>query len=123
MCSIEAPCPIMQVRNPEPDARHMNCVNHYQLPALTDADRRTESGKCNAKARQHFLEQSLSELSDYSLVDMKAILRHHGHPSICRHGGTDDSHTEYSMIGMTQSRRVLFVDENPCQDAYQEIQL
>ena len=34
MCSIEAPCPTMQVRNPEPDARHMNCVNCYQLPTL-----------------------------------------------------------------------------------------
>ncbi len=123
MCSIEAPCPIMQVRNPESDALHMNCVNCYQLPTLADADRRSESGKCNAKARQGFLEQSLSELSNYSLVDMKAILRHHGQPSICRHGGTEDSHTEYSMIGMTQSRRVLFVDGNPCEDTYQEIQL
>ena len=113
----------MQVRNPEPDARHMNCVNRYQLPTLADADRRSGSGKCNAKARQGFLGQSLSKLSDYSLVDMKAILRHHGDLSICRHGGTDDSHTEYSMIGLTQSRRVLFVDGNPCQDTYQEIQL
>lgn len=101
----------------------MNCVNCYQLPALADADRRTESGKCNAKARQRFLEQSLSDLSDYSIVDMTAILRHHGHPSICRHGGTEDSHTEYSMIGIPQSRRVLFADGNPCQDTYQEIQL
>ncbi len=123
MCSIEAPCPMIQVRHPAPEARHMNCVNYYQLPTLADADRRTESGKCNAKARQHFLEQSLSELSDYSLVDMKRILRHHGSPSICRHGGPDDSHTEYSMIGMVQPRRVLFVDENPCQNIYQEIQL
>ena len=123
MCSVEAPCPIMQVRKPAPDARHMNCVNCYQLPTLADADRRTESGKCNAKARQRFLEQSLSELSDYSLVDMKAILCHHGHPSICRHGGTEDSFTEYSMIGLTQNRRVLFADGNPCQDTYQEIQL
>ena len=101
----------------------MNCVNYYQLPTLADADRRTESGKCNAKARQGFLKQSLSELFDYSLVDMKRILRHHGQPSVCRHGGADDSHTEYSMIGLTQSRRVLFVDGTPCQDTYQEIQL
>ena len=101
----------------------MNCVNCYQLPMLADADRRSESGKCNAKARQRFLEQSLSELSDYSLADMKTILRHHGQPSICRHGGTDDSHTEYSMIGIPQSRRVLFVDGNPCQGTFQEIQL
>lgn len=123
MCSIEAPCPTMQVRKPAQDTWHMNCVNCYQLPTLVDADRRTESGKCNAKARQRFLEQSLSKLSDYSLMDMKGILRHHGQPSICRHGGIDDSDTEYSMIGIPQSRRVLFVDGNPCQDTFQEIQL
>lgn len=121
MCYIEAPCPLMQIRRPEAGQRHMNCVNYYQLPTLANADRRSETGKQNAKARRCLLEQKLSKEIDFSLEGMKKILRYHGDPSICRHGDEDRSYTEYSMIGLPQSGRVLFLDGNPCENRFSEV--
>lgn len=122
MCSIEAPCPLLQVRRPEDGVRHMNCTNYYQLPALAEADRRKPDGKCNAIERKEFLEQTCSELEDYSLDDMKKILRHHGDTDICRHG-KGDTFTEYSMIGLPETGQVLYLDGNPCESEFEEIQL
>jgi isopenicillin-N N-acyltransferase-like protein len=123
MCSIEAPCPMMQIRKPENGQRHMNCVNYYQLPHLANADRRSESGKQNAIARRRLLEQKLSEEDDFSLEGMKKILRYHGDPSICRHGDNDGSYTEYSMIGLPQGGRVLFLSGNPCENEFAEVKI
>jgi hypothetical protein len=52
---------------------------------------------------------------------MKKMLRYHGNPSICRHGDEDGSYTEYSMIGLPQSGRVLFLDGNPCENEFAEV--
>jgi len=121
VCSIEAPCPLMQIRRPEPGRRHMNCVNYYQLPSLANADRRSEAGKRNAKARRGLLDQKLEEDIDFSLEDMKKLLRYHGSPSICRHGDKDGSHTEYSMIGLPQSCRVFCLSGYPCKNEFMEV--
>jgi hypothetical protein len=123
MCSIEAPCPMMQVRRPEAGHQHMNCVNCYQLPTLADADRRDEAGKCNAQARRCFLDQKLSEEMDFSLEDMKKLLRHHGDPSICQHGGTGGLNTEYSMIGLPQGGGILFLEGYPCKKEFSVVAL
>jgi len=120
-CSIEAPCPLIQVRRPEGQHRHMHCVNCYQLPSLADAERRDEAGKRNALARWRFLDRKLSEGMDFSLEDMKKLLRHHGDPSICQHGGSAELVTEYSMIGLPQSGRVLFLDGHPCKNEFTEV--
>jgi hypothetical protein len=120
-CSIEAACPLIQVRRPDAGHRHMNCVNCYQLPALADADRRKEAGKRNAHARWRFLDRRLSEEGDFGLEDMKKLLRHHGDPGICRHGEQDGACTLCSMIGMPQSGRAFFLDGNPCENEFSEI--
>jgi len=117
-CSVEAPCPIVQVRRPEGDVPHTYCVNCYLSRPLTEADRRKPEGKVNALSRSRFFQGKLAEPLDFSVADMKAILRHHGDPSICRHGGKDLSFTEYSMIGLPQERRVLYLDGSPCEKKY-----
>lgn len=119
-CSVEAPCPIVQVRRPTSELAHMNCVNHYQLAALSEADRRDEQGKRNSKARQHFLDEWLRANDDFSLEGMKGLLRHHGPISMCRHGDNDGSHTEYSMIALPRSGRVLYLDGYPCEEEFTE---
>ncbi len=119
MCSIEAACPLVQVRRPASE-RGMNCVNCYQLPALRDADRRSPEGKANALARRRFLEEAVAAAPTLDLDAMKRLLRHHGEPSICRHGESS-SYTEYSMIGLPQAGRVLFADGYPCEREYQEL--
>lgn len=122
-CSIEAPCPIMQVRRPEAEHRHMNCVNYYQLPVLANADRRSEAGKHNAEARRRLLDQKLNEEIDFSLEDMKKLLRYHGEPSICRHGEQDGSYTEYAMIGLPQSGQVLVLSGCPCENEFDAVKI
>ena len=121
--SIEAACPIAQVRRPGSERGHVNCVNYYQLPSLSEADRRKPPAKPNAIARGKFLDERFTADLDFSLDDMKALLRHHGDPSICRHGGADLSHTEYSMIGLPRSGRVLYYHGCPCEGEYAELRL
>ncbi len=121
MCSIEAPCPLMQIRSPKAGRQHMNCVNYYQLPSLANADRRSEVGRRNAEARRGLLDQKLEEEIDFSLEDMKKLLRHHGSPSLCRHGDEDGSYTEYSMIGLPQSGQVLFLSGYPCENEFTKV--
>lgn len=121
-CSLEAPCPLLQVRRAEGSVAHMNCVNYYQLPHLAEADRRTPEGKQNAIRRREFLDHRLATGDDFSTGGMKAILRHH-EPGICRHGDPDLSYTEYSMIGLPASGTVLYYDGNPCEGKYTRIEL
>ena len=123
LCSIEAPCPVMQVRRPARGAVHMNCVNCYQIKDLARADRRTPEEKRNAWARAHLLDRHLWQRSAFSLAAMKEVLRHHGDPSICRHGRLDEAVTTYSMIALPESGRVLFLEGLPCRGEYSEIQL
>lgn len=122
MRSLEAPCPIVQVRaSHQPGG--MNCVNCYQLPPLQEADRRPERGKANALARQAFLEKAIDEAETLDLDYMVSLLRHHGDPSICRHGNGDGSHTEYSTIGLPAEGRVLYVDGYACESDYLELSI
>jgi len=121
MLSIEAACPLTQVRRPPEGARHMNCVNCYQLPALANADRRDLRGKANALKRRLFIEQALDREPVLNVETMKSLLRHHGDPSICRHGTDGPSHTEYSMIGLPTQGRVLLVDGYACEHEYREL--
>ena len=123
MCSVEAPCPVMQVRHPQAGKQFMNCVNYYQLPQLWEADRRPEEGKLNAISRRHFLDAVLEREVAPDLMTMKRLLRHHGDVSICRHGDSDGSHTEYSMIGLPMSRKVLYLAGYPCEEQYSELSL
>jgi len=123
MCSIEAPCPLLQVRHSE-NPRGAFCVNCYLLPALAQADRRNAQGKDDALRRKAFIEKELEKDLPTGLERMKSMLRSHGEPaSLCRHGGKDSSHTEYSVIGLPGQNRVLFYHGNPCRGEYEEIRM
>jgi len=123
MCSLESPCPLTQVRLPEPGESYMNCSNYYQLPALSEADRRPPDGKRNAIARARMLDERFLGNNRRGLADMLEVLRHHGDPGICRHGGHDGSHTEYSMVGLCAERRALYLHGYPCVGEFIEVQL
>lgn len=123
LCSLEQPCPLTQVRLPAEGETYLNCSNYYQLPALAEADARTPEGKQNAVARARLLDETFAGKSNRSLQDMKVALRYHGNPGICRHGAHDVSHTEYSMVGLCESRKCLFLHGYPCEHEYTEVQL
>jgi len=117
--SIEAPCPLVQVRRPRPGTRHIACVNRFQLPAIEDADRRRPESKCNANARRDWLDQHLAGLDDPGLADMQAILRRTEEPAICRR---PPSLTEFSMIGLPAQGRVLCLYGEPTEQEYQTLE-
>jgi len=123
ICSLEQPCPLTQVRMPKEGETYINCSNYYQLPALAEADARPPDGKRNAIARAELLDETFLGKDNRSLADMKSVLRYHGDPGICRHGAHDVSHTEYSMIGLPESRKCLYLHGYPCEGEYVEVQL
>ncbi len=121
MCSLEAPCPLMQIRRPD-TTNGMSCVNYYQLAALRDMDRRTHQGKADAHARRLLIDAILEkDVFDEKL--MKATLALHGTPGICRHWEDRMHNTEYSYIALPAQGRVLYVDGYPCEQEYREIML
>ncbi len=125
MCSMEAPCPLVQIRKPE-NARGMNVVNCSQLPSLANADARSPEGKANAFARKKLLDELIDSGQKLDLAKMKEMLRHHGLPDICCHGENGDtykSYTEFSMIFLPRERKILHQWGNPCKGKYQEFAL
>ncbi len=121
ICSIEAPCPLVQVRQPQ-DPRYVYCVNCYFLSALVEADRRTEKQKVNAMARRKVLEGELKPETPVDLARLQDLLKLHKTPAgICRHGGSDGSHTEYSIIALPQDGRYLIAPGYPCKTEYIEL--
>ena len=129
-CSLEAPCPVLQVRTPR-FSTGIHCVNCYQLPELGDADRRNAEGKRDAQRRWEFLdavlsESVLSEKEGFSLASAQSLLRYHhspDRPGICRHGESGGMHTEYTMIGLPAHSVVLFLEGRPCQREFTELTL
>ena len=144
---LDAPCPLLQVRQPAAGGTGVHAVNCYQHPALLHTDRRTPEGKLDAHQRWHFLDRALqadacgppagADVSQgcgdpqavptpgragTDLEFARSLLRHHGDDvSLCRHGAPLDYHSEYCMIGLPASRRLLFCGLHPCEQDYQEL--
>lgn len=122
MFSAEIACPLVQIRMPEYGATGMNCVNCFQLPLLKYATNRSPAQLKNAEGRKKCINTAV-EKDNHSIENMKEILRHHGQYSVCRHGGKDEAHTEYSMIGIPAEKKALFAEGYPCETDYVEITL
>jgi hypothetical protein len=143
---IDAACPLFQVRRPADGALGVHAVNCYQNQPLWHADRRPPAGKLDAHQRWHLLDRALrtgdgppaeidvsagcGDEADVprpgdtgpDLAFARRLLQHHGDVvSLCRHGAPLDYHSEYSMIGLPASRRLLFCGIHPCQQEYQEL--
>jgi len=121
-CSLEAACPLVQVRMPK-SKNGINCVNHYQLSTLKDADKRSPEQKLHSLSRQYYLDEIFKEKNVFDLKLMKELLRHHGNPSICGHYQKDLLDTEYSMIGLPAQGRILYVHGKPCESEFLSINI
>lgn len=119
--SLEAACPIIQVRRPDrPTGIH--CVNCYQLPQLANADQRRPADKEDALSRKAHLDNILDGDGPFNTEHMKNLLRNHVGQAICRHGSKQDDHnTEYSMIALPTQNKVLYLEGNPCEQEYTEL--
>ena len=143
---IDAACPLLQIRQPAAGSLGLHAVNCYQHPALLHADRRPPEGKLDAHQRWHLLDRVLNagdgpsaaddvsdgcgDLADAPLPEpagtdlsfARALLHHHGEAvSLCRHGAPLGYRSEYSMIGLPASRRLLFCGMHPCEHDYEEL--
>lgn len=122
MCSAEIACPLVQLRLPRRGAPAMHAVNHYQLPELEGMHRRTPEGLANSLARSRLLEQEC-EAGNRSLEHLRHILRRHGQPALCRHGGADQAWTEFSVIGLTARATLMVAPGCPCTGEYVSVPL
>ncbi len=122
-CSLEVPCPLVQVRRGSHAQGHVHCVNYYQLPTLAEADRRRPAEKSHAIERGRMLDRQLADGGDWDVAHMQRLLRYHGKPGMCRHGGHDMSHTNYSAIGIPAAGKLLHVLGTPCSVEYGELDI
>ena len=121
--SLEAACPLMQVRRPD-RATGIHCVNCYQLPALSNADRRPPPAKADALSRAAHLNTVLDGNGPFDTQHMKRVLRNHEGQAICRHRSeTRETNTVYSMIGLPAQNKVLYRSGRPCEGEFEEIVL
>lgn len=122
VCGVEMACPLVQLRQPGADDRALHCVNHYELPELVDMHRRTAAGLANSVARSRLLKAEC-DAGDRSLGHLQRILRRHGEPAICRHGGADQAWTEFSVIGLPNRPALMVADGPPCTRDYAIVSL
>ncbi|MFW5787795.1 MAG: C45 family autoproteolytic acyltransferase/hydrolase [Halanaerobiales bacterium] len=122
MVAVEAPCPMVQVRHPNHE-NGINCVNYYQLPYLYEVDNRSVIGKENCLKRREHLENVLEEGGVYDIERMKSELKYHSTPGVCRHGGEHAPYTTFSMIGVPQENKLLYLEGYPCENNYEEVVL
>jgi len=121
-CSLEAPCPLLQVRAPEPGAAWILCVNAYLLPPLKEADQRTVECKNDALARAELLKRELANSESLSEARMRELLSLHGEKTgVCRHWDREIMNTDYSMIGLPAQGKALVAPGHPCHTEYREL--
>lgn len=123
VASLEAACPLMQVRQPDRETG-IHCVNCFQLSSLSNADRRTPHAKADAQSRATYMNRVLDGEGPYDVGHMKRVLRNHADQAICRHSSESCEHeTEWSVIGLPAEGRILYCSGRPCAGDYLAIDL
>ena len=120
LCSLEAPCPLLQIRTPKENDNAINCVNYFQLPQLKDADRRHPEMKQEAQQRAAFLGKMAEDSDKLDLNFMIDILNRHKPHATCQHIGRNLLHTEYSFIAKCAEVKFLYLKGHPCENSYKE---
>jgi hypothetical protein len=101
-------------------------TNHYLDPELAGLGGPPSEGSCARLAR---LEQLLAELRPTTPEEAMVILRDHDHGAhaICEHPNPDDGDDAggvlFSMVADLETGRMWVAVGNPCQNAFEEIDL
>lgn len=124
--SAEIACPLTQIRQPgDPagptDAIH--CVNRFQLENFLELDGRDPAGLRNADQRIASLNAALAADDRRDRGRMAEVLTLHAPGAVCRHGGEDLSHTEWSFITCCRERTARVCRGNPCSQQRIEVRL
>jgi isopenicillin-N N-acyltransferase-like protein len=101
-------------------------TNHYLDPKLAGLGPEPSEG---SRARRDRLQQLISDRHPRSVADVMDILRDHGSDpqAICLHPdpeeGDEASAVVFSMVVELEERRMWVAPGNPCQNAYEEVDL
>lgn len=118
---IDAAVPLLGIR-----AENQNfafSTNLYMTEGLQDADLRPASKRHIAQYRYGYLQWIASERPPRDQADIKALLSSHEPWAPCRHGGVQQSVTDWSMIILPSKRKVLVASGPPCSNPYNEYQI
>ena len=121
---LECPCPLIQVRRPEPNQDAIFATNVFKLPTLLNADRRTPKGKAHAERRYGYLERTLlSDRAPRSAQGMMDLMSSCGPDGgLC---APLDSHDDYvttlSLVCTPRGRETWVADGRPADVPYQRV--
>ena len=93
-------------------------TNLYRAREVINADRRPPHRRELCLKRTEYLEQ---KDAPRTVMELEMLLRDHSSPyAPCRHGGTSGSVTNWSLICLPASGKVLLAAGQPCQTPYKE---
>jgi hypothetical protein len=121
---LECACPMVQVRRPEPGSDVIYCTNHYNLPALRKADRRTPLGMTYSRKRWAYLTRKLhEEETPRTVEEIKAMLSAYGpEGGLCRPiDDGDPSVTLMSVVALPECREFWVANGRPAAVAYERV--
>lgn len=103
--SLEAPCPLMQIRRAQHPAGHLHCANLYQLPALTQVNPARSQGQDLAREQSRWMDEQLSTDQNLDGQSVRLLLKRD--PEVAASEG-DLWIAEYSVIASPARREVRF---------------
>lgn len=118
---LDAAVPFITVRNRNKQFDY--ATNIYKSPGLENADMRPPEQRKGCVYRYGYLKWKEETAAPRTLNDIKNLLSSHEPWAPCRHGGVHDSQTFWSMINLTETRKILITHGSPCQNEYKEYSL
>ncbi len=118
---LDAAVPFIAIRNRNKQFDY--ATNIYMSIGLENADMRLPAKREICIYRYGYLRWIEQTNPPKSLDDIKKLLMSHEPWAPCRHGGAHDSKTVWSMICLTEQRKILVSHGSPCQNKYQEYHL
>lgn len=118
---LDAAVPFLAVR--ARDRAFAYSTNLYEYPGMENSDMRLPEKRTVCVCRQGYLRWREENLPPQTLDDLKQLLSSHDPWAPCRHGGLHKSITDWSMIGLPQTGKLLVAHGSPCNHRYHEYSL
>jgi hypothetical protein len=95
-------------------------TNIYTSQGLEHADTRGSARREICVYRYGYLKWLEQTRMPENLTDVKLLLSSHEPWAPCRHGGPHGSKTDWSMINLVKTKKMLVADGAPCENKYKE---
>ncbi len=118
---LDAAIPFIAVRHRNKQFDY--ATNIYQSPGMEHADMRSPAQREVCLYRYGYLKWREEVNPPDNLNDVKNLLSSHEPWAPCRHGGPHGSKTLWSILCLTEKRKILISHGSPCQNEYKEYSL